>query len=185
MRLEGLDKLKKIHLVGTRTLSLSVCSVVAQPTMLSHAPSWSGTIIMITQLIYWYDCLLYWVLQRFLLTQWKCDTVASKHVWMAIFGSIICFLSPKYVFTIIHWLAHYSKLHLVGWYSDNAPDLCSRGVQFDSRSGHWLTSARPGKYWDSISIRPSSISCKSFQIHRLLISHLLRLYSPDTGSVIK
>jgi hypothetical protein len=34
MRLEGLGKLKKIHLIGTRTRDLPVCIIVPQPTTL-------------------------------------------------------------------------------------------------------------------------------------------------------
>jgi hypothetical protein len=38
MRLEGLGKLKKkIHLIGTRTRDLPVCSIVPQPTTLPRA----------------------------------------------------------------------------------------------------------------------------------------------------
>jgi hypothetical protein len=32
VRLEGLGQLKKIHLIGTRTRDLPVCSIVPQPT---------------------------------------------------------------------------------------------------------------------------------------------------------
>jgi hypothetical protein len=35
VRLEGLGKLKKIHLIGTRTLDLPACSIVPQPTTLN------------------------------------------------------------------------------------------------------------------------------------------------------
>jgi hypothetical protein len=34
----GLGKLKKIHLIGTRTRDLPACSIVPQPTTLPHAP---------------------------------------------------------------------------------------------------------------------------------------------------
>jgi hypothetical protein len=35
---EGLGKLKKISLIGTRTRDLPACSIVPQPTTLSRAP---------------------------------------------------------------------------------------------------------------------------------------------------
>jgi hypothetical protein len=38
VRLEGLGQLKKIHLIGTRTRDLPVCSIVPQPTTLPRAP---------------------------------------------------------------------------------------------------------------------------------------------------
>jgi hypothetical protein len=38
VRLEGLDQLKRIHLIGTRTRELPACSIVPQPTMLPRAP---------------------------------------------------------------------------------------------------------------------------------------------------
>jgi hypothetical protein len=38
VRLEGLGKLKKIHLIGTRTRDLPACSIVPQPNTLSRAP---------------------------------------------------------------------------------------------------------------------------------------------------
>jgi hypothetical protein len=34
MRLEGLDKFKEIHLIGTRSRDLPACSIVRQPTTL-------------------------------------------------------------------------------------------------------------------------------------------------------
>jgi hypothetical protein len=34
VRLEGLGKLKKIHLIGTQTRDLQACSIVPQPTAL-------------------------------------------------------------------------------------------------------------------------------------------------------
>jgi hypothetical protein len=37
MRLEGIGKLKKIHLIGTRTRDLPACSIVPQTTTLPHA----------------------------------------------------------------------------------------------------------------------------------------------------
>jgi hypothetical protein len=40
VRLEGLGKLKKIHILGTRTRDLPACSVVAQPTTLPRAPDY-------------------------------------------------------------------------------------------------------------------------------------------------
>jgi hypothetical protein len=39
LRLEGLGKLKKIHLIGTRTRDLPACSIVPQPTTLPRAPA--------------------------------------------------------------------------------------------------------------------------------------------------
>jgi hypothetical protein len=38
MQLEGLSKLKKIHLIGTRSRDLTACSIVDQPTTLPHTP---------------------------------------------------------------------------------------------------------------------------------------------------
>jgi hypothetical protein len=38
VRLEGLGKLKKIHLIGTRTLNLPACSIVPQPTTIPRVP---------------------------------------------------------------------------------------------------------------------------------------------------
>jgi hypothetical protein len=38
VRLEGLGKLKKIHLIGTRTRDLPAYSIVPQPTTLKRAP---------------------------------------------------------------------------------------------------------------------------------------------------
>jgi hypothetical protein len=38
LRLEGLDKLKTIHAIGTRTRDLPACSIVPQPTTLPRAP---------------------------------------------------------------------------------------------------------------------------------------------------
>jgi hypothetical protein len=38
MRLEGLGKLKKIHLNGTRTRDLPAFSIMPQPTTLRRAP---------------------------------------------------------------------------------------------------------------------------------------------------
>jgi hypothetical protein len=38
MLLEGLDQLKKIHLIRTRTRYLPACSILPQPTTLPHAP---------------------------------------------------------------------------------------------------------------------------------------------------
>jgi hypothetical protein len=38
VRLDGLGQLKKIHLIGTRTRDLPVCSIVPQPTTLPRAP---------------------------------------------------------------------------------------------------------------------------------------------------
>jgi hypothetical protein len=38
VRLEGLGQLKKIHLIGTRTRDLPLCSIVPQPTTLPRAP---------------------------------------------------------------------------------------------------------------------------------------------------
>jgi hypothetical protein len=38
MRLEGLDQLKKIHLIGTRSRDHPACSIVPQPTTISRAP---------------------------------------------------------------------------------------------------------------------------------------------------
>jgi hypothetical protein len=40
VRLEGLGQLKQIHLIGTRTRDLPVCSIVPQPTTLPRAPTW-------------------------------------------------------------------------------------------------------------------------------------------------
>jgi hypothetical protein len=37
VRLEGLGQLKKVHLMGTRTRDLPVCSIVPQPTTLPRA----------------------------------------------------------------------------------------------------------------------------------------------------
>jgi hypothetical protein len=37
VRLKGLGKLKKVHLIGTRTRDLLACSIVSQPTMLPRA----------------------------------------------------------------------------------------------------------------------------------------------------
>jgi hypothetical protein len=38
VRLERLGKLKKIHLIETRSCDLPACSIVPQPTTLLHAP---------------------------------------------------------------------------------------------------------------------------------------------------
>jgi hypothetical protein len=38
VRLEGLGKLKKIHLIGTRSPDLPACSILSQPTTLPRAP---------------------------------------------------------------------------------------------------------------------------------------------------
>jgi hypothetical protein len=38
VRLEGLGKSKKIHLIGTRTRNLPACNIVPQPTTLPRAP---------------------------------------------------------------------------------------------------------------------------------------------------
>jgi hypothetical protein len=38
VRLEGLGKLKKNPLIGTRTCDLPACSIVPQPTTLPRAP---------------------------------------------------------------------------------------------------------------------------------------------------
>jgi hypothetical protein len=38
VRLEGLGKLKKVHLIGTRTRDLPACSIVSQPTTLPRPP---------------------------------------------------------------------------------------------------------------------------------------------------
>jgi hypothetical protein len=38
VRLEGLDQLKKFHLIGTRTRDLPACSIVPEQTTLSRAP---------------------------------------------------------------------------------------------------------------------------------------------------
>jgi hypothetical protein len=38
VRLEGLGKLKNIHLIGTRSHDLRACSIVPQPPMLPCAP---------------------------------------------------------------------------------------------------------------------------------------------------
>jgi hypothetical protein len=38
VRLEGLGKLKKIHLIGTRNRDLPACNIVSQPTMLPREP---------------------------------------------------------------------------------------------------------------------------------------------------
>jgi hypothetical protein len=37
MRMEGLCKLKKIYLIGTRTHNLPACRIVSQPTMIPCA----------------------------------------------------------------------------------------------------------------------------------------------------
>jgi hypothetical protein len=42
VRLEGLGKLKKIHLIGTRTRNRPTCSIVPQPTTLPRTPFLSG-----------------------------------------------------------------------------------------------------------------------------------------------
>jgi hypothetical protein len=42
VRLEWLGPLIKIHLIGTRTPDLPVCSIVPQPTTLPHAPSYAS-----------------------------------------------------------------------------------------------------------------------------------------------
>jgi hypothetical protein len=39
MQLEELGKLKKIHLIGTRTHDLPDCNIVPQPTTLPRAPN--------------------------------------------------------------------------------------------------------------------------------------------------
>jgi hypothetical protein len=39
MRLGGLGKLRRIHLIGTRTRDLPACSIVPQPTTLPCAPN--------------------------------------------------------------------------------------------------------------------------------------------------
>jgi hypothetical protein len=44
VRLEGLGKLKKIHLIGTRTCDLPACSIVPQPTMLPRASQHSESL---------------------------------------------------------------------------------------------------------------------------------------------
>jgi hypothetical protein len=41
VRLEELGKLKKFHLIGTRTRDLPVCSIVPQPTTLPRTPLWN------------------------------------------------------------------------------------------------------------------------------------------------
>jgi hypothetical protein len=41
-QLEGLSKLKKIHLIGTRSRDLPACSIVPQPTTLPRAPLFCG-----------------------------------------------------------------------------------------------------------------------------------------------
>jgi hypothetical protein len=38
MRLEGLGKLKRSHLIGTQSRDLPACSIVPQPTTLPRAP---------------------------------------------------------------------------------------------------------------------------------------------------
>jgi hypothetical protein len=45
VRLEGLGQLKKIHLIGTRTHDLPVCSIVPQPTTLPRAPLEAANLI--------------------------------------------------------------------------------------------------------------------------------------------
>jgi hypothetical protein len=46
VRLKGLGKLKKIHLIGTRTRDLPVCSIVPQPTTLPRGPNiWTWVIL--------------------------------------------------------------------------------------------------------------------------------------------
>jgi hypothetical protein len=39
VRLEGLGKIEKIHLIGTRSRDFSVCNIVPQPTTLPRAPN--------------------------------------------------------------------------------------------------------------------------------------------------
>jgi hypothetical protein len=41
VRLEGLVKLKEVHLIGARTRDLPDCSIVPQPTTLPRAPAFS------------------------------------------------------------------------------------------------------------------------------------------------
>jgi hypothetical protein len=42
VRLEGFGKLKKMHLIGTRTGDLPACSLVPQPTSLPRAPCYKS-----------------------------------------------------------------------------------------------------------------------------------------------
>jgi hypothetical protein len=44
VRLEGLGKLKRIHLIGTRTRDLPACSIVPQPTTLPRTPNFTGVV---------------------------------------------------------------------------------------------------------------------------------------------
>jgi hypothetical protein len=48
VRLEGLGKLKKIHLIGTRTRDVSACSIVPQSTTLPRAPKGTKAVLFIT-----------------------------------------------------------------------------------------------------------------------------------------
>jgi hypothetical protein len=47
VRLEGLGKLKKIHVIGTRSRDLPACSVEPQPTTLPRAPQFSTKVTFI------------------------------------------------------------------------------------------------------------------------------------------
>jgi hypothetical protein len=40
VQLEGLGQLKKIHPIRIRTHDILVCSIVPQPIMLPHVPTW-------------------------------------------------------------------------------------------------------------------------------------------------
>jgi hypothetical protein len=41
VQLEGLGKLKKFHLIGTRTSDIPACSIVRQPTTLPVSPAFA------------------------------------------------------------------------------------------------------------------------------------------------
>jgi hypothetical protein len=59
VRLEGLDQLKIVHLIGTRTRDLPACSIVPQPTTLPRAPIFKVTIINFKFVLPWIFSLIF------------------------------------------------------------------------------------------------------------------------------
>jgi hypothetical protein len=79
VRLEGLDKDKNVHnLIGTRTRDASACTVVPQPTSLSHALSFvTNKCIILRGRFHTVPCLIWYEVP---FVQWR----LMLHVWIRI-----------------------------------------------------------------------------------------------------
>jgi hypothetical protein len=142
VRLEGLGKLKKIHLIGNRSRDLPACSIVSQPTALPRTPPLDKHHGYFKEL-YGFSSLNFWI---------RLKAVILSLGLNYIFASLACSSTLKM------WIVHYSETSV-----NFCQDWCSRndvymysGVRFESLTEVFLCRflVPPRKCWDGASISP-------------------------------